>query len=50
MLQPVRDHFKTNSRAKNLLKQVKVIKISFIMLQVSSVSYSTSFWTFVCSL
>ncbi|KAF3595808.1 hypothetical protein DY000_02023228 [Brassica cretica] len=26
MLQPVRDHFKTNDRAKNLLEQVKVIK------------------------
>lgn len=26
ILQPVRDHFKTDARAKNLLKQIKVIK------------------------
>ncbi|CAL9216548.1 unnamed protein product [Arabidopsis halleri] len=36
ILQPVRDHFKTNSRAKNLLKQVKGYKITRVMPTASS--------------
>jgi tyrosyl-tRNA synthetase len=27
-LQPVRDHFKTNERAKNLLEQVKAFRVT----------------------
>ncbi|CAD5313911.1 unnamed protein product [Arabidopsis thaliana] len=36
ILQPVRDHFKTNSRAKNLLKQVKGYKVTRVMPTASS--------------
>jgi tyrosyl-tRNA synthetase len=36
ILQPVRDHFKTNSRAKNLLKQVKGYKVTRVIPTASS--------------